>query len=142
MFYVWPTKDFHWMKSRTKMSFEITLPAFMSSIKLFGYAFFPFKLECFVFLFHSLHIKMGVNSKDVQSKATLYVHVLASITGFQEWYCHLRTRRALLLYKVYGNNALLALNWQIMYYFTFATNRHQLRARKVLLLYCSEPQRY
>ena len=25
---------------------------------------------------------------------------------------HLRTRRALLLYKVYGNNALLALNWR------------------------------
>ena len=27
-------------------------------------------------------------------------------------YRHLRTRRALLLYKVYGNNALLALNWR------------------------------
>ena len=32
-------------------------------------------------------------------------------------YRHLRTRRALLLYKVYGNNALLAHNWQ---YYNFS----------------------
>ena len=45
----------------------------------------------------------------------------------------LRTRRALLLYKVYGDSALLALNWQYMSY-TEQDQRHTLTVSAVAIL--------
>ena len=43
--------------------------------------------------------------------------------------CHMRTRRALLLYKVYGNNALLALNWRIIHWKYISKCQYKVRLK-------------
>ena len=56
-------------------------------------------------------------AKDQHKKyngAEINIVLVSPKTAFEKYkggaFCHLRTRRALLLYKVYGNNAFLALN--------------------------------
>ena len=69
--------------------------------------------QSFTFKNHGLYFRSFYEEKKIFVIKMLRFYRQKVLIYFVSRFRHLRTRRVLLLYKVYGNNALLALNWQI-----------------------------